>query len=200
MTRPWCSTVIFCAMEKTTSMSCSVNSSVRPRSCAMRSTRRIVSRVSVTDMPAVGSSSSRSEGSLARALAQAERGQQRLGLLPIEVVHARPEVAPAAAVRQEGGLHVLIDRQLGEDIGALERAPHAEPADVVRRESGDVAAFQYHRARVGTEVAGDQVEQRRLAGAVGPDDGGDLAPGHAYTGVVDGHEAVEGLAHAAHLE
>src|SRR6266581_993966 len=54
-------------MEKTTSMSCSVKSSVSPRSRAMRSTRRIVSRVSVADMPAVGSSRSRMSGSSASA-------------------------------------------------------------------------------------------------------------------------------------
>jgi hypothetical protein len=67
MTRPWWSTVIFCAMEKTTSMSCSVKSSVSPRSRATRSISRIVSRVSLADMPAVGSSSSRMSGSSASA-------------------------------------------------------------------------------------------------------------------------------------
>ena len=46
ISRPWCSTAIFCAIENTTSMSCSVNSRVSPRSATMRWSRRMVSRVS----------------------------------------------------------------------------------------------------------------------------------------------------------
>src|SRR4029079_19377031 len=80
------------------------------------------------------------------------------------------------------------------------RAPHAEAADVVRRQPRDVAALEQDGAGVGAQMAGDQVEQRGLAGAVGPDDGGDLALGHAHAGVVDGQEAVEGFAQAADLE
>src|SRR5215471_11666437 len=68
MTRPWWSTVIRWEMEKTTSMSCSVKRSVSFRSRAMRSMRRIESRVSVADIPAVGSSSSRISGSSASAM------------------------------------------------------------------------------------------------------------------------------------
>src|SRR5262245_28167248 len=55
-------------MEKTTSMSCSVNSSVRPRCRVIRSMSRIVSRVSVADIPAVGSSRRSRSGSLASAM------------------------------------------------------------------------------------------------------------------------------------
>ena len=57
-----------CAAPNTTSMSCSVNSSVRPRSLAMRRSSAIDSRVSVALMPAVGSSSSRISGLPASAM------------------------------------------------------------------------------------------------------------------------------------
>jgi len=65
--RPWCSTAIFCAIENTTSMSCSVNSSVSSRSSAIFFSSRIASCVSFADIPAVGSSSSSSAGSDASA-------------------------------------------------------------------------------------------------------------------------------------
>src|SRR3989454_1482074 len=67
ITRPWWRTVMRSAIEKTTSMSCSVNRSVSPRSRARRSMSRIESRVSAADIPAVGSSRSRIFGSRARA-------------------------------------------------------------------------------------------------------------------------------------
>ncbi len=75
------------AMENTTSMSCSVKSKVSPRSPAMRSISRIDSRVSVADMPAVGSSSSRISGSSASA-----RPSSSCFWLPWE---RKPETSPA---------------------------------------------------------------------------------------------------------
>src|SRR5215468_5024577 len=68
MTCPWWSTVMRLAMANTTSMSCSVKRSVRPRSRPMRSMSWIDSRVSWADMPAVGSSRRRMAGSRASAM------------------------------------------------------------------------------------------------------------------------------------
>src|SRR5262252_891621 len=68
MTCPWWSTVMRWAMANTTSMSCSVERRVRPRSRAMRSMSWIDSRVSWADMPAVGSSRRRMAGSRASAM------------------------------------------------------------------------------------------------------------------------------------
>src|SRR5215467_1357744 len=68
MTCPWWSTVMRWAMANTTSMSCSVKRSVRPRSRPMRSMSWIDSRVSWADMPAVGSSRRRMAGSRASAM------------------------------------------------------------------------------------------------------------------------------------
>src|SRR5881296_722490 len=69
ITRPWCSTMIRSATAKTTSMSCSVNSTVSPRWRAMRAVSAISAPRSPGAIPAVGSSSSSSAGSLASAIA-----------------------------------------------------------------------------------------------------------------------------------
>ena len=156
------------AIENTTSMSCSVNSSVSLRSAAMRSSRRIASRVSAADMPAVGSSSSSSFGSLASAMpssscfwlpcesesadrvglaGEAERGEQRVRFVAVEAFGAAPEIARLAAMRDQRGLHVLEHRELAEDIGVLERAADAHAADRVRRRAGDVAPLRAPRCR-----------------------------------------------------
>ncbi len=52
----------------------------------------------------------------------------------------------------------------------------------------------------GLQVSGDQVEEGRLAGAVGPDDGGDPAPVDLHADPAHGQEAVEALADVADLK
>src|SRR5207248_11748323 len=54
-------------------------------------------------------------------------------------------------------------------------AGEAEMGASAAGDAGDVAAEQVHRAAVGLQLAGDQVEQRRLAGAVRADDQPPLA-------------------------
>ena len=54
-----------------------------------------------------------------------------------------------------------------------------------------VDAVERHRAGVGPQVAGDQVEQRRLAGTVGPDDPDRVTLGDLERQTVDDREAAE---------
>src|SRR4029077_21073889 len=68
------------------------------------------------------------------------------------------------------------------------------------RQTGDVAPVQEHGAGVGLEVSGDQVEEGRLARAVGPDDGGDPAPVDLHADPPEDREAVEALADVADLK
>ena len=56
---------------------------------------------------------------------------------------------------------------------------------------GDVGAEQLDRPRRRRELAGDQVEQRRLARAVGPEDGPALAGPHLEVDVAHGVHAAE---------
>ncbi|MCY1305955.1 hypothetical protein D9M70_557870 [compost metagenome] len=65
---------------------------------------------------------------------------------------------------------VLKDCQLFEGLRDLEGPPHARKTARHRRRSGDIHAAEADRAAVGGDVAGNQIEQRRLAGAVRPDD------------------------------
>src|SRR5438552_4912208 len=110
-------------------------------------------------------------GDLAGAVGEPQRVQQAQRLVAVEVADGREEVPAAPTMRQEGRLDIREDGQLREDIGSLERAADAHAAELVRRHAGDVAPVEGDPARVAAEVAGDQVEERRLAGAVGPDDG-----------------------------
>src|SRR5262249_51945509 len=48
-------------------------------------------------------------------------------------------------------------------------------------------------AAVGVEVAGQHVDQRRLAGAVRPDEADEIAPGHGEVHPGVGHDATEPL-------
>ncbi len=118
----------------------------------------------------------------------------------VEALHRGEQVPAAPAVADEGGLDVLVHGEAREDVGALERPAHAEPAEVVGRDPGDVALLEDHAPAVGLEVPGDQVEQRGLARAVGADDGADRALGHREGHAPHRLEAVEALADVAHLK
>ena len=123
-------------------------------------------------------------------------GEQGHRLVAEDVVGARPQVVAAATVGDERGLDVLEDAQLGKYVGALERARDPERAQLVRRQAGDIAPAQVHAAGVGPQVAGEQVEQRGLARAVGADDGRDLVTRYLEADAVDGGHATEGAPQA----
>jgi hypothetical protein len=86
-------------------------------------------------------------------------------------------------VRQIGVLaqregHILEHRVIREQRAVLEQHPDllAHPVDAAPVELRDVFAIDDDRAPVGHELPRDQTQQRGLAGAAGPHDGGDLAP------------------------
>src|SRR6185437_9519689 len=74
-----------------------------------------------------------------------------------------------AAMGKQRRAYVLEHRQLRKDIGELERAAKSHAAYPVRRDARDVASVDEDGAGGRLQVAGDQVEQRRLAGAVRAD-------------------------------
>src|SRR5204863_3198196 len=82
----------------------------------------------------------------------------------------------------------------------LEGAPHAEAEHSVRGLPVEPAAVQPDAARGEGQGAGDQVEQRRLAGAVGPDQPRDAARGHPEGDTVHGDVAAEALGDPFYLE
>ena len=80
-----------------------------------------------------------------------------------------------ATARIEGGQQVLAHRQAAEQPRHLERAHQPAPRDLVHREAADALAGELHLAGVGRVDAGDEIDQRGLAGAVGTDQAADLA-------------------------
>ena len=74
-------------------------------------------------------------------------------------------------LRRKAGQHVLQDGHLAEQLGGLEGAGDAEPGDAMRGKPGDDpgrrGCTQALRRPV---VAGQDVEQNGLAGAVGADE------------------------------
>ena len=107
-------------------------------------------------------------------------------------VARRPEEAEAvagdAAHRQE---EVVAHREVAEQERGLVRAsqPHADA--LVGRQRGHVLTEESHPAPRGREVAGDDVEQRGLAGAVGADHGTALPHGDRERDVLDRAQGAE---------
>ena len=136
--------------------------------------------------PAVGSSSSSRSGAFISAIAMARTwrwppvsvrgrrapllGQHRKAL--VELGDAR---RARRAVEIAAHLEVLGDAHRAEDVALLRHEGQAEPAELGRAEARDVAVLEHDLARAGRNRPGDQLEQRRLAGAVRADEGDDLA-------------------------
>ena len=93
-----------------------------------------------------------------------------------------------------GHHHVLQARQAVEQAHVLERADHALAGDAVGVEADELVAVEEDRARVGRDGPGEQVEHRRLAGAVRADQGGDRALAQLDGELAGGDDAAEALA------
>src|SRR5258708_25704741 len=110
------------------------------------------------------------------------------------------QVPLLAFVRDQGDLHVLEHGEAGIDVDALERTGDAQPHDLVRRQADQVAALERYGALVGPQMAGDEIEERGLAGAVGADHGVRLADLELERDVARGDEARERLPQAPYLQ
>ena len=86
---------------------------------------------------------------------------------------------------------VFGHRQFEEQIGDLERAREPGCQHAVGRLRGAIHALDQHLAVARTQCPGDQVEQRRFAGAVRPDHGGDAIARDDEADVVDGAQTAE---------
>src|SRR5215813_7649980 len=101
-----------------------------------------------------------------------------------------------AAVEHE----VLEHREPGEAAGDLKGADQALPADGIGGPARDVTAVEANRPRIRRHQAGNHVEQRRLARAIGPDQAGDTAGQDGEVDAAQHVEAVEGTAKVLELE
>ena len=199
---PWSRTVTRSLMPMTTFMSCSISRIVRPelgraargrsrsagaspRGSCRRSARRAAG--AWARWPGRG----RSRGGAGRRTAGFGRGSAtarsrptsssssmacvvRLRLLAPDRRRAQDRAEPAALEPVvEPDEHVLLGRHVAEQADVLERPGDPEADDLVGLAAGDLRAVE-HDPALGRDVqAGDHVEERRLAGAVGPDEADD---------------------------
>ena len=122
--------------------------------------------------------------------------EQMMGLV-VDVLVRRQEAPhhefrrPQALDRQQ---HVVEHGEFRKQAGDLERARHAERGAPVARPVGDILAEQQDLPGRHRIDAGDQIEQRGLAGAVRADDGLAVARHDAQRDVARGLQAAEALA------
>jgi hypothetical protein len=90
----------------------------------------------------------------------------------------------------------LARKQREDLVGA--REPELDA--VLGRHADQFLPEQLDRARVGGEVAGHQVEESGLTGAVGADDQAPLAGHHRQRDVFGGRQAAEALVEAGNVE
>src|SRR5262245_28549827 len=74
------------------------------------------------------------------------------------------------AAERRPDAQILEHRHAVERLRHLVRTSDAAATALVWRERRDVPPVEADAARVGPYIAADQIEERRLAGAVGPDD------------------------------
>src|SRR5262249_15982564 len=104
----------------------------------------------------------------------------------------RAEEPRRLVVEADRRLQVLVHREAPEDGGRLELATDAVLDELVLREAEDVdRAVEDDLPARGPALAGDDVEERGLAGAVGSDDEAQLALGQRKAQPVERLEAVE---------
>ena len=102
---------------------------------------------------------------------------------------------PRSERRLTIGEDVAGDREMGEEIELLKDDADPEPAGMEGIGDDDRFAAQHQRAAVRLVDAGQHLHDGRLAGAVLPHHGVDLAAADAEGDVVDGGDASESLDH-----
>src|SRR3989442_457981 len=126
-----------------------------------------------------------------------------LALEPLEFDEAQQLEGPLHGRRSVAlGHHqeIFERRQLGEDTDHLEGATDALAGDLVGFEPVDRLTVEEHAPLVAPLEAGDAVEERRLARAVGADEAVDAAGLETQRDAVDGQDAAEALAQPPDLQ
>ena len=107
---------------------------------------------------------------------------------------------PVAQVEVSAEHQVVDQGEVREQLDALEGAGHAERRDVVRSHADDLLAGEANAALLRPVDAGQDVEDGRLAGAVGTDDREQLARLDGERDTVDRDHAGEPQRHVADIE
>src|SRR5450830_1577178 len=112
----------------------------------------------------------------------------------------RARLLAAVGAAERGDHDVLEDREAGEGLDDLERPGQAEVTDGVRLQAVDPAPLEQDRAAGRRVIAVDEVEDRRLAGAVRTDETQDVALLEREGHVADRLQTAEALRDISQLE
>src|SRR5712671_1427016 len=96
--------------------------------------------------------------------------------------------------------HVLEGRKVGEQADVLEGARNSRPRDLIGPQPADVASIEQKKSLVRRVDSGEQIEQRRLAGAVRTDEAVDLGARDRKGNAVERVDAAEALRDAFRLQ
>ena len=96
-------------------------------------------------------------------------------------------------MRVKGAHHVFLYGQALEQADILECPAHPQAGNLVLLDLRDVLSVQRHRTLVGRIHAGNHVEDRRLARAVGTDDAVDLARVRCQREILNGFHTAKAL-------
>ena len=99
--------------------------------------------------------------------------------------------------RQHDVVHQRVARKQREDLVGPRQAERHPPR---RRQAQQFLAEQPHGAAVRIEIAGHEIEQRRLAGPIRADDEAAFARHHLDRYILGGRQAAEALAQSRHLQ
>src|SRR5690606_17861633 len=91
---------------------------------------------------------------------------------PLAQRFLRPAIGERALHRQGD---IVVDAEVREDAGDLERIGDALPHSPVRRQAGDVSSLKDDGSRRGRDTPAYEADESGLAGAVRADDGADFA-------------------------
>jgi hypothetical protein len=116
-----------------------------------------------------------------------------------ELAHQRLGQPGMGADRER---HVFVHVFVGEQSAVLEQHAHAlaQREQLFAGHGGDFLAEHPHAAAFGVHLAGDQTQQRRLAGARGPHECRDPAPARGEVQPVEYRAAAHGVTHIADLD
>ena len=118
-------------------------------------------------------------------------GRSTCTLATFAVAPARNDAQPPAVVADEREVDVVRHREAREQAGLLVRAGEPELGAHPRGQMRDVLPHHLDRARRRLEVAGDEVEEGRLAGPVRAEDRAALAVRDVEIDVAHGLDAAE---------
>ena len=138
-----------------------------------------------------------------REVEDAERGQRQVAGEVVEVEAGKAEDADPVAERARGGggeAEVVRDAEVGDQRRFLVDRHEAGAAGVGGGARGEGGAAEQDPAAVGADGAGQDLDQRGLAGAVGAHQRVDLAGKDGEAGAAQGSDGAVGLGDAGGVE